>query len=455
MVDCDALSREELIALFEEQWQLNQQLLNRIAALEAEIERLRKDPPSGVARAVPSYVKASRPPQEKKVRKKRSNSYVRHREAPTEVVEHSVECCPDCGRHLSGGWVHRVRQVIEIPFVPYSVTEHRMRGRFCGVCQRRHIASADLSGVVMGRHRVGVRLMSLIGYLGEVCRMPKRTIQAMLQSIYGLHLSVGEIAELLHALARKGRAFYEGLWEAVRAGPYVSADETGWREDGVNGYVWSFSNKDSRLYLRDQSRGQGYPHEMGTQVSEAALGEGFRGVLVSDFYGGYNYHLGEHQRCWVHFIRDLKELLDKHPDEAKVSAWVGKVLALYRKARDFKSEKRRERVRARFRFQDRLVALGEKYLGTDVPQRVLAQRCVRYANELFTFVEHPQVPSENNAAERAIRPLVTARKVSGGTRSAKGSDTKMVLASLYGTWRMRQLDPLQECQRLLTAQPSM
>ncbi len=443
MPDLDALSREEIIALFREQWQLNQQLSERIAALEAEIERLRKDPPSGVARAVPSYVRPSRPPKEKTERKKRSRSFVRHREEPTRVVEHAVENCPDCGRKLSGGWVHRVRQVIEIPFMPYSVTEHQMKGRYCGVCNKRHVASPDLSGVVLGRHRVGVRLMSLIGYLGEVCRVPKRTIQAMLQSIYGLHLSVGEIAELLHALARKGRAFYEGLWEAVRGSPCVNADETGWREDGVNGYVWSFSNSDTRLYLRDQSRGH--------QVSEAALGE-YKGILVSDFYGGYNYHLGEHQRCWVHFIRDLRELLDKHPSDAKVRAWIAKVMALYQKARDFKSEKRRERVRARFRFQDRLVALGERYLGLDVPQRVLAQRCVKYASELFTFVEHPNVPSENNAAERAIRPLVTARKVSGGTRSAKGSDTKMVLASIYGTWRIRNLDPLRECNQMLTAQ---
>jgi hypothetical protein len=447
MPDFEALSREELIALFKEQWLLNQQLSERITALEAENERLRKDPPSGVARAVPSFVKANRAPQEKKVRKKRSNSYVRPLETPTEVVEHALDRCPDCGRQLSGGWTHRVRQVIEIPCVPYSVTEHRMKGHYCGVCEKRHVASPDLSGFVLGRHRVGVRLMSLIGYLGEVCRTPKRTIQAMLKSIYGLHLSVGEIAELLHTLARKGRAFYDRLWEAVRAGPYVGADETGWREDGLNGYVWSFSNRETRLYLRDQSRGH--------QVSEAALGEGYKGILVSDFYGGYNYHLGEHQRCWAHFIRDLKELRDKYPGDAKVRAWIAKVMALYQKARDFKSEKRAERVRARFRFQDRLVALGEKHLGDDVPQRVLAQRCARYANELFTFVEHPQVPSENNAAERAIRPLVTARKVSGGTRSPKGSDTKMILASLFATWRLRGLEPLHECQRLLTTQQSL
>src|SRR2546428_130258 len=331
MPDFESLSREELIALFKEQWLLNQQLLERIAVLEAELERLRKDPPPGVARAVPSFVKANRPPGEKKVRKKRSNSYVRPREVPTQIVEHALDCCPDCGRPLSEGWTQRVRQVIDIPLVPYSVTEHRMKGHYCGVCDKRHIVSPDLSGVVLGRHRVGVRLMSLIGYLGEVCRMPKRTIQAMLKSIYGLDLSVGEIAGLLHALARKGRAFYEGLWEAVRGSPCVTADETGWREDGLNGYVWSFSNRDTRLYLRDQSRGH--------QVSEAALGEGYKGILVSDFYAGYNYHFGEHQRCWAHFIKDLKELLDKPPDKGKVCAWAKEATALYQKACGLRSAK--------------------------------------------------------------------------------------------------------------------
>src|SRR5258706_7491012 len=125
MQDLDALSREEIIALFKEQWQLNQQLSERIAALEAENERLRKDPPSGVARAVPSYIKPNRPPREKTERKKRSRSFVRHREEPTRVVEHSVENCPDCGRKLSGGWEHRTPQVIRIPQARYPINRHQ------------------------------------------------------------------------------------------------------------------------------------------------------------------------------------------------------------------------------------------------------------------------------------------------------------------------------------------
>lgn len=422
-----------------------------IAALRAEIDRLRKGPPFGgeavVPASPPAFVKANRPRREKKERKKRSQSHVRRRENSTAFVVHAVERCPDCDRRLSGGSVHRTRQVIDIPVVPVQIIEHRFMSRYCGVCARSHVAKADLAGAVVGKRRIGVRLMSLIAYLAETCRMTKRTIQAYLNTMYGLHLGLGQICELLHAVAHKGQAFYDALLQQVRGSPVVHADETGWREDGVNGYVWSFSTPDTRIYVRNQSRGHAVP--------QSVLGDAYKGVIVSDFYGGYNYHLGEHQRCWVHLLRDLQELVEKNPDNASVKRWTGKVVKLYKKAHDFHSDKPRERARARFRFQNRLEALGKLHADTDQPQHTLAQRCVQRANELFTFVEFPEVPSENNAAERAVRPLVIARKISGGTRSEHGSDTKMVLASLFGTWAIRGQDPRQQCLTILAGQTSV
>ena len=67
------------------------------------------------------------------------------------------------------------------------------------------------------------------------------------------------------------------------------------------------------------------------------------------------------------------------------------------------------------------------------------------------FVAHPEVPPDNNAAERSLRPVVVSRKVSGGTRSAAGTDTKMALASIFGTWRAQGLNPLTACQHLLAS----
>ena len=66
----------------------------------------------------------------------------------------------------------------------------------------------------------------------------------------------------------------------------------------------------------------------------------------------------------------------------------------------------------------------------------------------------PDVPSDNNPAERSRRHLVISRKVSGGTRSERGTESKMTLASVFGTWRARGLNPLAACRQLLTSPKS-
>ena len=74
--------------------------------------------------------------------------------------------------------------------------------------------------------------------------------------------------------------------------------------------------------------------------------------------------------------------------------------------------------------------------------------------EFFVFVAEPDVPADNNAAERSLRHLVISRKVSGGTRSERGTESEMTLASIFGTWRARGLNPLAACRQLLTSPKS-
>jgi hypothetical protein len=84
------------------------------------------------------------------------------------------------------------------------------------------------------------------------------------------------------------------------------------------------------------------------------------------------------------------------------------------------------------------------------PCTALAKRLLRHQDELFQFVLRDGVSADNNLAERAVRPLVVTRKISGGTRSPQGSATRMTLASLFGTWQVRGINPLDECIRLLS-----
>jgi hypothetical protein len=447
----DELTREELIALvlkLHETVELQakrivelevivQAQAERISALEEEVSKL------GGPQPKPAWVKANAPKAEKGPRKKRSSSFARHNLPATQVVYHVVENCPDCSRKLSGGSVKWQHQVLEIPKVRIEVIDHLFVERRCGVCGKRWTpdASAVLSDVVVGKRSVGIGLMSLISYLKTACRVPVGLIRQILGSLYEVKISKGEISQLLHAVAEIGEVQYDALLDKVRGSPVVHGDETGWREDGKNGFLWSFSTPWVRYFRYDSSRA-------GAVVKEV-LGDKFVGVLVSDFYGGYNIYEGVKQRCWVHYIRDLKALGQKH---AIVADWVDTVLAVYWRARESVEMELSdiERCRLRQDFESELLALAQPYLKSkNAPQRVLAQRIDRFLGELFVFVQYPEVPSENNAAERAIRPAVAARKVSGGTRSPRGSKTSSVLRTLFETWALQGRNSLDACTEMI------
>jgi hypothetical protein len=174
-----------------------------------------------------------------------------------------------------------------------------------------------------------------------------------------------------------------------------------------------------------------------------------RCIVVSDFYGGYNAHFGLHQRCWVHLLRDVHKLKEQFPTLG-VQEWCVGLRDIYDHAKGFSSEVPNERVSARFGFQRELNALASPFAGTNLPQSTLCKRLLAFEGELLTFVEHPQVPSENNFAERAIRPRVIARKISGGTRSEAGSMMMAVLSSLFATWQLRKEECLEACLKMLT-----
>src|SRR5216683_1769254 len=85
-------------------------------------------------------------------------------------------------------------------------------------------------------------------------------------------------------------------------------------------------------------------------------------------------------------------------------------------------------------FEQHLWQICAPYVHSSTPMQTLCKRVEKFLPELFVFVAVPGVPSHNNLAERSVRPLVVARKISGGSRSPQGSETRMGLASLFGTW---------------------
>jgi len=393
----------------------------------------------GLKPASPRRAQPGPPP----ARKRRARGYGRRRMAPTARQLHALPHCPHCRTALRGGTIHRTREVIEVAPTPVVVTEHVYLERHCPRCGGHWLPGAELEGVVVGQGRLGVGLLSLIAVLREELRLPIGAIQWYLAAVHAVRLSVGGIVGALRTVAERAAPLVAGLQASIRASPVLHVDETGWREDGGNGYVWTFSTATARRFVRGSRE---------RAVLEREVGDAYAGVLVSDFYTAYTGYAGRHQYCWAHLLRDVDALVASQRHDATVVGWADGVHALYQRATAGPSDadlatRRRERQG----YEAALGTLCAPYVGVaEAPQRVLAERMTKHLSELFVFVEHPAVPPTNNAAERSLRHLVTARKISGGTRSPAGTATKMTLASLFGTWRLQGLDPLMQCRALLT-----
>jgi hypothetical protein len=269
--------------------------------------------------------------------------------------------------------------------------------------------------------------------------------------LHGLQLSRGGIVDLLRRVAHVSAPAVAALQAQVQASPIIHGDETGWRENGQHGYVWVLATpgpEPACYFERDRGRSHA--------VLARLLGEEATGALVSDFYGAYNDYAGLHQRCWAHLLRDLHALTEDHLKHWGARAWARAVRRLYTCAHGFlhSTDPPTPEQRQRQRYYDRLVVLthrlGLRYAqAKGHPCQVLAKRLLRHEDELFQFVRVPGLSADNNLAERRIRPLAVARKISGGTRSPEGSQTRTALASLFATWQARGLNPFTACLALL------
>ena len=462
------------MTLEEEVIQLRAELVEArqvIAQLRAELEQLRSekaDPPPFIKpNSDKSKNKAQKQPRRK--RAKDQNGAREREQTPTHTIQHHIDVCPDCAYPLQHPQLASKRQVIELPPpVPVEVTEHQLFKGWCPRCSRWHYPPLDLTGQladqgqgqqqqpaqVIGQSRMGVRIASVIAYLRTTLRMPIRLIREYLHIMHNLLISTGEIGDLLHRVAETERVKQaaQQIKEMIRHSSVVHGDETGWREGGQNGYIWCFCTPDGERYYE-------YDHSRAGAVARRILGSQFKGTLVSDFYGGYNEFPGEHQRCWVHLLRDLHELKEKHKTNEEVLKWAAQVRAMYDTAhQSLHSEHgpptKGQRDELYNQLMESVRELGDKYSEAKAhgghPCHTLSKRLLRHQDELFTFVLQEGVSSDNNLAERSVRPVVVMRKVSGGSQSARGGATRMTLATLFGTWRARGLNPFSECLSLLS-----
>ncbi len=419
----DDLSPEEMIALI-------QRLFEEVRRLETEIERLKQPPPTSRNSSQPPSRdwKTERP---KRQRRKKVGAKPGHAKAerplvdnPEKVIDVWVETCRQCGTGLLDQAPERVirRQLTELPEIKPVVIEIRQYEVCCPCCQR--LQRGQLPEGLEAKRQFGPRLAALIVYLHHTHHLGFERLCGVLQDIFGTTLSEGGAVAIVERAGAAAQPEAEAIGERVRQSAVIASDETSARVHGRNYWEWVFIGNEGEYHLIQCSRGQ--------DVIDAFMAEARAEVWLSDCWGPQlNAPAEAHQVCLPHQLRALQGLLDKRPR----LAWASEMQTLFRAA--IRLGKRRADLTPRG--YQRQVTILERRLDRLLTRRVsgvganLLNRYRTHRAKLLVFLHRPDVPADNNACERALRPSVIHRKVLGSFRSDWGAQAYAALATVLNT----------------------
>jgi len=375
----------------------------------------------------PSFVKPRHQKEEPQQPGRKHGHRGETRAVPVQVDEEQelrLSACPDCGARLGAATEVRERYVEDLLPPQAHVTRYRIARYRCAGCRR--LVERKPAEVLPGHH-LSLRAMATIVYLREELRLPVNRVQQYLADA-GLRVSSGTIERVCSQVAQRLGSHYETLRAQARQRTGVGLDETGLRVKGANHWMWGMATAEEVIYHADRRRS----HE----VAEELLGPNFAGTITCDFYSAYNPLEVSKQRCWAHLLRET----------AKLSSEEGQHLhqELKRSYRWIESKLGRSPPPGR---RERLAAFGEweleqwaQHEWTDPDCQRIAKRLAKHAHELYRWVRQAGVEATNNGTERALRPYVVKRKISGGHRSWAGARKHAILLSVMETCRRRRED---------------
>lgn len=260
---------------------------------------------------------------------------------------------------------------------------------------------------------------------------------------YGINK--GTLIGMAHRYADLLQPLFNRLVEELRETVFLHADETGWSMDGKRAYAWLFANDDFRVFLFRDSRGAKVPKEV-LGLKKLML------ILITDRYRGYLPLLVERQLCFVHLLRDIEKLKLEFPDELEVRNFCDDLMPLISSAiklRQTHSDRNAYRQRAE-EIQTSIMTCCNSSANHPGIQQIQDIFRLNEKN-LFQWVKNPDIPCENNYAERHLRPIVISRKLSFGCQSERGMHTREVLMSILHTAKCRGYDPVKFLEQLLNA----
>jgi transposase len=358
--------------------------------------------------------------------------------APERVdrrFEHPPERC-GCGHIFDGSEPGIgdpvVHQQYELPPIRPLVLEHARLRLECPGCGRAVLA--ELPGAALSGY--GPRIEAHIAMLAGVFRLSRDQVRQAVVEIFGVAASTGAIDNAIRRMSAILRDPWAELRDAIRRADTVHLDETTWRLQGAQQWLWVAASALLACYRIDPSRGQ--------QAAKALIGEDFGGFAVTDRYAGYHFlDILQQQLCWAHVIRQLVEVSQRAGTPGrrgrKLVALAREVIAVHRDYLEHGHDPdwladQLGPLRAQIRTLLEQCAAGHH-------QRTANFACglLEEYEALWTFADIPdlEIDPTNNAAERAVRHAVLMRKLQGGTQSDRGSRWIERIQSVRETCRLQ------------------
>ncbi len=336
------------------------------------------------------------------------------------TVVHAAPTVCDCGGRVEPTGEEQSTVLQDIPRVEVQNTRHVAPVGRCVACGKRQVArlpGSSEQGEPCAQVQLGSGIQALSIALHFEHHVPLRGVTQVLDRWFSVEVSASGLSQMFDRLGRRTAAARNEILERLRHSPVVGFDETSHRQDGYGAWLWLGRTDEVSYFHVDRSRGG--------HVFAKILGEGFVGVLCSDFYSVYASRTDLlHGYCNAHTVREARKNVEISPNplNERFRLRLSDILAAGQDAQKTADPIAAEHVRRRLR---RLI--DTKSFRDDADVARLQDRLDEHFEGVLRFVTRPDVPMTNNASERDIRPAAVHRKVSGGTRSEGGSNT-------YGHW---------------------
>ncbi|MEP1080096.1 IS66 family transposase [Leptolyngbya sp. PL-A3] len=373
--------------------------------------RFREDVP-GNKDLEPKAEKTPRPKNNLKKTKKISR--------PTRIQYlKGIQKCPTCEDvELKESKSKAEKFIINLVFsrsgVRKAVIKYCVTKGFCPQCKRYYIPNDFRKRGAEKRYGNGFNIW--FAYQRVTHRLSHHAISELTEDLFNEKIDPSTVTRLIKEVAN----FYsetEGLLiKQLQDSHFIHVDETTISIRGVTQYVWVFTNG---LYVVFQL----------TETREATVVQSFlknyKGILISDFYSGYDSVECKQQKCWVHLIRDLNTDLWKSPLDSEFEKFVQEIKDLIipimeviqrHNLKKFYLNKFQKNV-DKF-YQDTIVNRDYK---SELSLKY-QKRFLRYRDSLFTFLSQDGIPWHNNTAENAIRHLALQRNISGNFYESGAKD---------------------------------